>query len=299
MKISKKIKARNIKFGVISGAYIVPAMFIYILLVISPGFLSLFYAFTNWNGVGHTFDFVGFNNFVKLFKDNYFLTAIKNNFIFLFFVGFMQNTISLIIAVILNEKLKGYRVFRNILYLPFVLTPVGVGIAFIYIFHPKYGVIRMLLDMVGLQNVSANFLGNPQLAVITVCIVAIWVSIGFRTMVWLSGLQNLNKDVIEAAMIDGVNNFQMLLKIIVPLLIPALTVITILTIVGNFKVYDLPISITAGQPGYASAVAPMFILEQAFQNYHFGYAMAGSAVTFLIPLILIIVAYMLLKRKFV
>jgi len=296
MKDRKTVLLKKIKFGSTTAAYITPALIIYLVLVVAPGFISLFYSFTNWNGVDPAFKFIGFDNFKMLFIDQVFLISIKNNFIYLFFNGIVQNIIALLLAIVLNEKLKGYKVYRSVVFLPYVLTPVGVGIAFIYLLHPVSGVIRKIFDLFHL-SVSANFLGNPNLAVFAIALVQIWLSMGIMVMVWLAGIQNLNKDLIAAAQIDGASNFQILKNVIVPLLTPSIIVVTVLTITGNFKAYDLPWVMTAGGPGYSTYFASIFIYKTAFEYNNFSYAMAGSAVIFIIPLILIVLSLGIIRRN--
>ncbi|MCL4377426.1 MAG: sugar ABC transporter permease [Actinobacteria bacterium] len=296
MKSKNFLELNKFKFASATAAYLAPALILYFLFVIVPGFMSIFYSFTNWSGVGSVFKFIGFENFKKLFADSIFLQSIKNNFIYLFFNGAIQNTIALLYAVALNEKLRGYKVYRAIIFLPFVLTPVGVGISFIYLLHPVYGVIRKILDLFHITGINVGFLGNPHTAVFAIAVVQIWLSMGVMVLVWLAGLQNLNKDLIAAAQIDGANNFQVLKNVIVPLLTPSILIVTVLTIVGNFKAYDLPWAMTAGGPGYSTYFTSIFIYKTAFEYYNFGYAMSASAVIFFIPLVLIILAYIVIKK---
>ncbi len=296
MTTKKNRTFKRIAFGSTTVAYITPALIIYLVFVITPGLISLFYSFTDWNGTATSFKFIGLENFRQLFRDPVFLISIKNNFIYLFFNGLVQNIIALLLAITLNEKLKGYKIYRASIFLPYVLTPVGVGIAFIYLLHPVYGVIRKLFDLFNLP-ISANLLGNPNLAVFAIAVVQIWLSMGIMVMVWLAGIQNLNKDLIAAAQIDGASNLQILKNVIVPLLMPSIIVVTVLTITGNFKAYDLPWSMTAGGPGYSTYFSSIFVYKTAFEYNNFSYAMAGSAVIFIIPLILIIISVGIIRKK--
>ncbi len=288
---------KRIKFGGTTTAFLFPALLIYIALVVVPGFMSLYYSFTDWNGVHPTFNFIGFENFIRLFNDSHFLISIKNNFIYLFFNGAIQNTMALLYAIILNEGMKANKVYRAIIYLPFVLTPVGIGITFSYLFHPLYGIFRRVSDFTGLEFLNLNLLASPKLVVFAIASVQIWLTMGVMVMVWLAGLQTLNRTFIEAAEIDGANSFHILTKVIIPLLTPSIIIVTVLTIVGNFKAFDLPMAMTNGGPGYSSYFVAMIIYKEAFSYYNFGYAMAASSVIFIIPLILVIIAILFMRKR--
>lgn len=298
--IMKKSKladvGKKIIFGSITSVYILPALIIYGALVLAPGFISLFYAFTDWDGVQRTFNFVGFSNFKALFIDKVFLLSIKNNFIYLFFNGAIQNTIALLYAIIINEKVKGFRIYRAIIFFPFILTPVAIAVAFYYFLHPAYGFFRQIFDFLNI-DFNINFLSNPKIIVYVIGVIQIWLSMGVMVMVWLAGLQNLNKDLIEASMIDGANNFHVLTKVIIPLLTPSIIIVTVLTIVGNFKAFDLPWGLIQGGPGYASYFASIFIFKTAFDYFRFGYAMAASAVIFIVPLVLIVISLLIIRKR--
>jgi raffinose/stachyose/melibiose transport system permease protein len=289
---------KRVNFALTNVAWILPAFVLYVVLVISPGFLSIIYSLTNWNGLAPEFGFVGFANFIDLFRDDVFLLSLRNNVVYLFFNGLVQNSIALIYALILNERFRGYKAYRTIIFFPFVITPVGVGIAFIYMLHPVYGVLKSLFTLLGMSRLSVNLLGNPATVVPTIGLVQVWLSMGVMVMVWLAGIQNLDRELIEAARIDGANNRQLLFRVITPLLTPSIIVVTVLTIVGNFKAYDLPWSMTAGGPGYASYFASIFIYKTAFEYYRFGYAMAASAVIFVLPLTLIGISIVVIRRWF-
>jgi raffinose/stachyose/melibiose transport system permease protein len=291
-------RLRRINSAVANISYISPALIIYVVLVIVPGIMSILYSFTDFNGVDRSFHFVGVSNYLQLFRDRVFWISLKNNFIYLVFNGALQNTISLLYALALNQHVRGYKLYRAIIFFPYVLTPVGVGIAFIYLLHPVYGVIKTISNVFPLARIAVNILGNPNTVVFGIGSVQIWLSMGVMVTIWLAGIQNLDQDCLAAAQIDGANRLQTLFKVTIPLLIPSIVVVTILTIVGNFKAYDLPWSMTAGGPGYSSYFTSIFIFKTAFEYYRFNYAMCASAIIFVLPLVLIIAVFLVIRKKY-
>jgi ABC-type sugar transport system permease subunit len=291
-------RARRIRTAAASVGYISPALIIYVVLVVVPGFMSILYSFTDFNGIDRNFSFVGFSNYLQIFHDRVFRISLKNNFIYLIFNGVVQNTISLLYALALNQQVKGYRAYRAIVFFPYVLTPVGVGIAFIYLLHPVYGVIKTISNVIPIARIGVNILGNPSTVVLGVGAIQIWLSMGVMVTIWLAGIQNLDQDCLAAARIDGANKVQTLFRVTIPLLTPSIVVVTILTIVGNFKAYDLPWSMTAGGPGYSSYFASIFIFKTAFDYHRFDYAMAASAIIFVLPLVLIIGVLIVIRKKY-
>ena len=279
---------KRLLYGAKTTLFISPSLVLYLTLVVVPSFISLYYSFTSWDGYSLEATYVGLENFRKLFSDQDFLRGIRNNFFFLFFNGSIVNTLSLFLAMALNVKLKGHKIFRAIFFLPFVLTPVALGLAFIYLLHPDKGI---------LQGTGIILLGYPTSALFSLAFVHMWGGFGVTSIIWLAGLRNIDNSIKDAALVDGVNKFQMTFRIILPLLTPSIIIITILTIIGNFRIFDIPLMMTGGGPANSTTFASLFIFQNAFKYFRYGYSMAATTVVFVIPLFFISLAYTLIQQS--
>ena len=267
--------------------FLIPALAVYLAFMVYPFFSTVYLSLTNWNGVAEAKDFVGFSNYAKMFGDGDVLKAFANNVIWVVLGTVVPVAIGLVLSILIWSGVRGSLFFRTIFFLPFVLPLVVVGLVWQWIYHPLYGVVNKALDGVGLDGVSRAWLGEPGTALYAVLIAAIWATFGFVVMILLAALQNVDMSTVEAATIDGANWFQRTWHIILPQIAPVLTMVTSITLVGGFSVFDIIFVMTSGGPGTSSEVLATYTYRAAFSQNLAGY---GSALAMLITLLSFVAA---------
>lgn len=260
-----KTLARRIREHAWCYAFITPAVILYLMFTVWPVVASWYFAFFDWSGLGLPTRFVGLANFREVIGNEYFWNAFKHSFQFMFGLVIVQLPTTLIMAIVLNNpKLKGASVYRVIFFLPVVTTTAIVGIVMTYIFSPFNGVVNTVLIRTGLIDKPIHFLGQASTALATIIVVSAWKGFGTNMMYWLAGLQSIPHEVYEAAKVDGANTVQTFLRITLPLIRPVGLVITLFTVVGALKVFDLVKVMTDGGPFFLTETVSVFIYRYAF-----------------------------------
>lgn len=256
---------------------------------------NILISFTNKKSLGIP-RFVGLQNYVKLFQDEKFYQALGNTLLYVVICVPIVIVLSLMIAIALNQRIKGIGIYRTLIYLPVITLPTAVGLLWKWLFNNQFGLINALLDKAGIQGPA--WLSDPKCSLWAVCIVLIWSSIGTAVIIFLSGLQGISRTYYEAAEIDGASGWQKFVSITFPLLSPTTFMLVITEIIGFFQVFDLiylMISPTSsGMSGARSIV--MLFYEEAFSNFNKGYGAAIANVLFLIILAITLVQMKLQKK---
>ncbi|MBG9654545.1 carbohydrate ABC transporter permease [Cytobacillus firmus] len=268
-----------------------PVLLIFSLFLFFPVLFAFYMSFHQWGMIG-TPEFVGIENYVRLFKDPLFWISIKNTLIFSLSVP-LKVAIALFIAVLLNQKIRGLGFYRAAFFFPVVLSMVVVGLVWQWMFSPSYGFINYVLEKLGLP--LQNMLIDSDQAMIVLIIVSIWKGLGSNLLLFLAGLQAIPSSVYEAAEIDGANSWQKFWHITVQLLKPTTLFVLIITLIGSFKIFDLAYVITGGGPGTSTMVLVHYIYQEAFQRFDMGYASAAAYVFFIILFILTLVQMKMFK----
>jgi len=219
-----------------------------------------------------------FSNYVKLFSDARFIAATRRTLFFAFAAVGIQLVFGLTIALLLNCEVKGKKVYRILLLIPMMSTPMVVAITWRTMFNYSFGVINYLIHSIGFSKVE--FLGNPNVVMMSIVIVDIWQWTAFVTMIILAGLYSLPRAPIEAAMIDGTNRWQRLVHVILPLIKSHIGAAVILRSIAAFKVFELVWGMTEGGPNFASETLYAFTYAQGFRYYYMGYACAAGVLFF-------------------
>ncbi len=255
---------------VIPYLFITPTMLIFTAFVFLPITYAAAMSFFDWNGIS-TAEFVGIENYLNLFTDPIFWTALKNTVIYALGVVPTSMALGLLAAIGLNrQNLPGRPIFRTIFFLPFVISAVATATTAGWIFGDTFGVVNKMLEAVGLEKV--RWLSNRDTALFTVMIATVWIRVGFCMLIYLAGLQSIPSDLIEAASIDGASTGQRFRHITLPLLAPTTFLLLVLNIIFSFEVFDLAYVMTSGGPGFATTVLTIYIYNTAFQSQQFGYA---------------------------
>ena len=266
--------------------FLLPSLLGFALFIIYPIFYSLGVSFTNWDLINAK-EFIGFGNYSRLLSDPQFWNSLKNTFFFI--IGYLPSVmiIGLLIALLLNSKLKMKVLFRGIYFLPVVTSWVAVSLVWKWLFNPKFGLINYFIEMIGLSGPS--WLNDPKTAMIAIIITSVWKDIGFIMVLYLGGLQNISTSLYEAAGIDGASKFQQFWKITLPMLKPTTFFVSMISLINSFQVFDQVNIMTEGGPGDSTTVLVQNIYNSAFKYSEMGYAAAMSWVLFLIILVVSLV----------
>lgn len=268
-------------------AFLIPAGIIYLSVIIIPVFYSLYISLFKWNGIGDM-KFIGFSNYVTLFtKDKVFAIAIKNNLIWIFLTIFVTMSVSLAIAVLLNNKFRGRTFFRGFFYFPCVIAPIAVAIIWRWIYNPNVGFINQFFDSIGIPF-SQSFLSSPTASLYAVFAASLWQAVGQPMILFLAGLQSVSVDVLEAATIDGAGPVKKFINITVPLMKETFIIVIATLIVSAMKVFDVIQGLTAGGPGNSTQMLSTYMYSQTFQYNNVGTGTAIACVMVLMMMIVIV-----------
>lgn len=265
--------------------FVLPAFLLYAVFMIYPLVQSIYLSFTDWNGVEATKNFVGLANYRRLFGDALLRVSLGHTLIWVVVGTIGPLAIGLLLAVLLWRRPRGFTLFRTAFFMPQVLSSVVIAIVWGWIYNPVFGILNRGLDSVGLDTLSRGWLGDPSLALYAVLVAAIWAETGFVFVVFLAGLQNVSKDLLEAATVDGANAWQRFRNVTVPQLANVVNVVTALLLIGGFSVFDVVFAMTQGGPANATEVIATYTYKEAFTQNRIGYAATLSLVITVISLV--------------
>jgi len=272
-----------------------PAIFVYILIILIPFFLSVYYSMTDWDGITQHINFVGVDNFIRIFtNDPQFLTSFWFSTKVSIIVVVFTNVIGFTFAYLLVQPLKLRNLWRTIFFLPNVLGGLLLGFIWQFVFRQGFSTIGDLTD---LSIFQLTWLGTPNTAFWGLIIVSVWQGVGYVMIIYIAGLISIPKDYLEAARVDGAGGFYLLYRIIFPLLMPAITVCLFWTINTTYKIFDLNYSLTGGGPYKSSESVALNIYFEAFQNYNYGIGSAKAIVFFLIVAFITSIQVYVTKKK--
>lgn len=264
-----------------------------VIFMVIPTFVSILISFTDWNLLNAA-DFIGIANFKELFSDPLFWKTLLNTVIYVFWKVPFNILISLILAVLINQRMYGRTFFRAILFLPIIASSVSVALLWQPLFDITNGMLNKILNSVGLP--SSTWIYNPKTSMMSVIIVALWKELGYYMVMFLAGLQSIPNSYYEAAAIDGANPVKKFLFITVPLISPTTFFVLIISVIGSFQIFDLTTVLTAGGPANSTNTLVMYVYQAGFKFFRMGYASALSTILFIIILIFTIIQNQLAKR---
>lgn len=278
----KKTKTKKWK-DTLSGYMFIGPMFIgSTILVLYPIIASFFLSLTDWNFVTglEGANFIGLDNFVALFSDAVFLKGLANNVILLLTVP-IGLFLSLFLATIINKKVFMKDAFKVIYFMPYISSTVAIALVFQVLFHPTSGPVNQMLMTFGIEN-PPLWIAGVNWALPSVMIIIIWTQIGFQLILYIAALQNIPKELYEAAEIDGASSWYQFRKITVPLVTPTTFLLLIQGIVSTFKVFDLVRVLTDGGPANSTNIPVLYLYQQAFEELKTGYASAIAVILFVL-----------------
>lgn len=266
-----------------------------------PTIASWYFSLLDWSGFTSSFTFIGLANYQEVIHDSYFWGAFLRSFLFMFAAVPIKFVLTLIVAIILNDRLLRLApIFRTLFFLPVVTTAAIDGIVMTFLFSPVNGPINRALVDVHVLTRPLDFLGNPHSALWTIVAVFIWKSFGIEMMYWLAALQIVPPDLYEAAKIDGAGRWALHRYLTVPIVLPFAAIILILSVAGALHVFALVQTMTGGGPFFSSEVMEVYIYRTAFGGTEgvprLGYASA-AAVWFGVCVLAVALAQGLIARK--
>ena len=267
---------------------IMPAVILFTVFFLAPIFISVYYSFTDFSGIGAA-KFIGFKNYQVLLKDKFFFIALKNTFIILIGITITILPLSFIVALLLEKPFRGSGVVQSMIFAPNVIAPILVGLIWLFILDPKMGMINAILRSIGLSDYQQQWIGGKTLTPYSVAFVYLWQVLGFYTTINMAGLRSIPADIYEAAEIDGANYFQRIRKITIPMMKNTIVINTILIITGGFKIFETVKQLTNGGPNHMSDVLVTYMYDTTFTSSRYGYGMAVATVSFVLCLIFSIV----------
>mgnify|MGYP002511673869 CR=1 FL=1 len=294
MRQTKKKHAVSVSSALQYTVMFLPMLAAYLIFSTYPVFEGVFYSFTNWDGLNSDFDFVGLQNYKTFIHDFVVLTPLRNTFIYAFWVTIIQNICALALALALNQKFKTKNLLRTFIFIPVVLSSLIVGYLWSYLFTEP---IAMLGGKLGIEAMKYNLLGNKATALGAGIFVSVWKSVGHTMVIYLAGLQNIDKEVKEAALVDGAKGFKHFRYITFPLIAPSLTINIVLVMEGAFKQFDLIFGLTGGGPGNSSELLSLTIYRESFEYYRAGYGATMGVILALIIIVLSLVELGVLRKR--
>jgi len=273
-------------------AFVLPALIIYTAIVMIPILFSVYYSFFRWN-ILDTIKFTGLNNYINLFsKDAIFIKSMKNTFLLMFWSLVIQTPLAIALAIAISGRIKGKRYFKTVFFLPNILSSVAIGLLWTFVYNPEFGIVNRLLSSVGLGKFIRLWLADEKTVMGSVIAVICWQFVGYHMIIYLAAIENIPADLKEAALIDGVNQFGMIMHIILPLIKPIIGIDTVLMATGSLRFFDLIYVMTNGGPNHASEVIASYMYYKSFRDYQYGY---GSAVSVVLLILCLIVTFILKK----
>lgn len=268
------MEKRDIRKGLWISFFILPGLAIVFVFILLPLFVSLFNSFFSWNQLIRK-DFIGLGNFKKLlgafpYRDRFF-NALGNNMTWFLVTMGIQNTIGLLFGYLLSRKIRGHGFFKRVFFIPVLFSIVAVGFLWGLYLKPN-GLLNEFLKLLSLDGMTRAWLGDERLATLSIIIVNIWRWVGFPSLVFLAAIDAVPVECLEAAYLDGVSEWRLFRSIILPLIIPAITVITVLTIIGSLNVFEQIYTMAGldGPPNYSTDTIGTLFYRTAFGSVDSG-----------------------------
>ncbi|MFE6735184.1 carbohydrate ABC transporter permease [Microbacterium sp. NPDC057650] len=292
---AKRRSALRRRNTLIGWSFILPNFLGFAAFTLVPVIVLFYMAFTSWNIFGKA-NWVGFANFQRLFGDGSFRTAFWNTIYYSAMHIPLTIVVSLGLALLLNNKLRGVAFFRTAAFFPYITSIVAIAVVWNLLFSPDYGPINAVLRAIGVDN-PPGWLTSKEWAMPAVVIVSTWRDMGYYMILFLAGLQTVPRELHEAARMDGANTWQRFTNVTLPSLRPTMFFVTVMLTINSLKIFDLILVMTNGGPGQATLVLSQFIYRKGFGENQFGYASAAAVALFFICILVTIAQFLWNKRR--
>ena len=269
--------------------FILPAFLGTLIFIIIPIFCSFGLSFTKWDLL-NDIEFIGLDNYKEIFSEPLFFKILMNTVVFALSTSIFGVIIPLILAAILNSKIRGSEFYKTAYFLPFITPMIVIGVVWEWIFDPNIGMLNHILKL------HINWLYDTHFALAALIIVSVWKLIGYNMVIFLSALSGISQSLFEAAKIDGASSYQVFKNVTVPMLSPTIFFVVIITAISSFQVFDLIYLMTEGGPLDSTNVLVYSIYQNAFEYFNIGKASAIAYVLFVIILVLTLIQWNLRKK---
>lgn len=265
--------------------FLAPGLLMFTVYVLWPVVDSLWLSFFDWDGLGEK-TWIGTENYVELFDDDAFYVSLRNNILWLA-LYMLAPPAGLAIAIFLNQNVMGIRLYKSLFFFPFVISQVVVGLMFAWFYAPGFGLFYKLIEAV--TGTGVAILADERFVTYGIIAAGLWPQIAYCMILYLTGLNNISPDQVEAARLDGARGWRMLWHVILPQLRPATFIAVVVTVIGALRSFDLVSIMTSGGPYGTSRVLSFYMYEQALSEYGYrmGYGAAIAAVLFAIMMVFI------------
>ncbi len=265
--------------------FLAPGMLFFLVYVMMPIFQSIWISFFDWDGLSPKV-WIGLTNYAELLDDDAFYTSLKNNILWLV-LYLLAVPAGLAVALFLNQTVTGIRLYKSLFFFPFVISQVVVGLIFTWFYAPNFGLLSNLIQTLTGSNVA--ILADERFVTYGIIAAGLWPQIAYCMILYLTGLNNINPEQIEAARMDGARGWSMLWNIVIPQLAPATFIAIVVTVIGALRSFDLVSIMTDGGPYGSSRVLSFYMYEQALSEYGYrmGYGAAIAVVLFAIMMVFI------------
>lgn len=280
----------------------IPALIIFGLFIVYPLMAALSYSFFDWKGITRG-AFVGLQNFINLFTlepfSGMFWNAFQHNILYFVLQMIIQNGLAFLLAFIIYKKIRGAEFLKIAYFLPRLLSVIVVGFLWKLILNPNFGALNVLLGEFGLESLQKAWLGDPNTALTAIILVNCWFGLGFGVLIFLAGFQAIPNELVEAAKLDGAKGSTMLRKIILPLMVPSIMIMTVLTFIQSFEAFELVYAMqgSMGEPYYSTDTLAVYFYRLAFSSSTGGSTAIGLGSALATVLFIFIVVFTVIFLK--
>lgn len=260
--------------------FLPPALLLFTLFVVLPIAEAAWYSGFNWNGFGSPTKWIGLDNYRFVFDSRGFGTAFRNNLLIIAVSLAIQLPLALTLALMLADKFRGSVALRMLFFLPYVLAEIATGLIFSFIYDGNYGLLASIYRAFGAE--APHLLASTQTSMLAILIVVVWKYFGFHMMLFIAALQGMDRNLVEAARIDGASRWQVLRYVVIPLLYPTIRLSVFFAVVGSLQLFDLVMPLTRGGPADSSNTMVSFLYNHGVARMRVGYGSAIGVILFVI-----------------
>ncbi|MEA3440029.1 MAG: sugar ABC transporter permease [Chloroflexota bacterium] len=283
------------------AAFLLPAILLYLIFFLIPTAQTIYYSFFDWSGVGDEMTFIGLDNYQELMKDELFIQSFLNTLIILLIGGAIIFGLAFMLTAMLNSGIRGRGGFRAIIFLPNVIATIALTTLWGYIYNPRFGMLNSFFKLLGLEDLSKTTWTAPDTIFWSMLVALIWIYVGFYLVLLLAGVDKIPIDYYEAAKLDGANQFQMFIKITIPLLWDVITVAAVLWSIAALKIFEFPFAFTSLEPVPETYTTAVYLYVMGFGQrtpiYRMGYASAIGVLMLISVILIVVVLRRLMSRE--
>ncbi|HEY5587237.1 MAG TPA: sugar ABC transporter permease [Ruminiclostridium sp.] len=278
-------------------SFLIPSLAFYLIFFVLPAISSVFFAFTDWDGINYKF--IGLANFVEMFHDESILTSFGNTIIYAISITFFQNFFGIVLAVFCMKKLRGLTFIRTVFFMPAIFSALLIGYTWGFILEPNIGALNTILSVLHLEFLQTSWLSDPFWARFMIIFVTVWQFMGYSMVIFVAGLKAIPNELYESANIDGAHGWKEFIYITFPLIAPSFTINIILSTIGTLKLFEQVYAMTGGGPGYMTESVAITINRLGFggTGTRWGYGASMSVVMFLAIMFLTVFVVNKLRKR--